>query len=83
MSKSRRPVLRLARSTPRPPAQGKVVHDQRGNAVWDWAIDTLVLAKTSTDELANKLAEPAHLTLDTDDQEPQEWAGDPYNRAHG
>ena len=83
MSKSRRPELRLARSTPRAPAQGKVVHDQRGNAVWDWAIDTGVLAKTSTDELVSKLAEPARLTLEGDDCQSQEWNGDPYNRANG
>jgi hypothetical protein len=83
MSKSRRPELRLARSIARPPTQGKVVHDQRGNAVWDWDIDTVVLARTSTDELANKLAEPARLTLESDDCQPQEWAGDPYNRARG
>jgi hypothetical protein len=81
MSKSRRPELRLARSTPRPPAQGKVVHDQRGNAVWDWAIDTIVLAKTSPDELVSKLAAPARLTLEEDDRQPAEWGGDPYNRA--
>jgi hypothetical protein len=81
MSKSRRPELRLARSTARAPAQGRVVHDHRGNAVWDWAIDTIVLAKTSSDELVSKLAEPARLTLEDDDCQPAEWGGDPYNRA--
>ena len=59
---------------------GKVVHDDRGNAIWDWAIETGVLARTSRGELANKLAEPARLTLEDDAPTLQTWDGDPYNR---
>lgn len=60
--------------------QGKVVHDQRGNAVWDWAIATDVLARSSSDELVSRLAEPASLSLAIDEPPSREWTGDPYNR---
>ena len=88
MSKNRRPHLHLAASRPASrdltPIGGKVVHDERGNAIWDWAIETGVLARTSRGDLANKLADPARLTLEIDESTEQEWAGDPYNRrAHG
>jgi hypothetical protein len=87
MSKSRRPDLRLAvaRSASREikPATGKVTHDDRGNAIWDWAIETGVLARTSRGELANKLADPARLTLEHDELPVSTWDGDPYNRRTG
>ena len=85
MSKSRRPHLHLAASRPasRDDTPGKVVHDERGNAIWDWAIETGVLARTSSGELANQLADPARLTLEINDSTAQEWAGDPYNRRAG
>jgi hypothetical protein len=32
-------------------APGKIVRERRGNARWDWAIDTGVLARKTTSEL--------------------------------
>ena len=83
MSKSRRPELRLAVSRELKPTSGKITHDDRGNAIWDWAIETGVLARTSRGELANKLADPARLTLENDELTVQSWDGDPYNRRAG
>ena len=85
MSKTRRPHLKLAAARPasRDLTPGKVVHDERGNAIFDWAIETGVLARTSRGDLANKLADPARLTLEMDESTAQEWAGDPYNRRAG
>ena len=87
MSKTRRPHLHLATSRPASRdlftpigTPGKVVHDERGNAIWDWAIETGVLARTSRGDLANQLADPARLTLEIDESTEHEWAGDPYNR---
>jgi len=59
-------------------ARGKVVHDPRGNAVWDWAIATGVLAGTKATELLRMLDDPS-LVIEGG-QLPCEWAGDPYNR---
>lgn len=60
---------------------GKVVHDQRGNAIWDWAIETGVLAKTSAAELLRSLAEPIPFALELDAADHTiGWCGDPYNR---
>ena len=77
MSKIRR--LEPTRSHGKGP-QGKVIHDQRGNAVWDWAIATDVLAKSSSDELVRRLAEPGSLSLANEEVPAREWTGDPYNR---
>lgn len=59
---------------------GKVVHDSRGNAIWQWGVATGVFARIKSTELLNMLEDPtlslegeAHLTAG-------EWAGDPYNR---
>ena len=46
----------------RPP--GRVTHDSRGNAVWDWDIATGVLAHKSVSELLTSLDAPGALTLD-------------------
>ena len=59
---------------------GKVTHDARGTAVWDWAVDTGVLSQKSTAELLETLADPAGLTLAAETKEGVEWRGDPYNR---
>jgi hypothetical protein len=82
MSKNRRRELKLVSSRPTPTEgaiAGKVTHDSRGNAVWDWAIDTNVLSKKSSTELLRTLDEP-QLSLEGEVDAPQTWHGDPYNR---
>jgi hypothetical protein len=82
MSKSRRNKLQLVSSVEKPVKSGKVVHDSRGNAVWDWDIATGVLARKSVAELISSLDAPGMLSLDS---EPEiavgDWSGDPYNRS--
>jgi hypothetical protein len=58
---------------------GKVIHDSRGNAVWQWGVATGVFAAIKSTELLNMLDNP---TLALEGQIPgdDEWAGDPYNR---
>jgi len=58
---------------------GKVIHDLRGNAVWEWAIATGVLAGTKAAELLRMLDDPT-LAIECGDDLAYEWAGDPYNR---
>jgi len=59
---------------------GKVTHDSRGNAVWDWDIDTGVLARKSVEELLTTLEAPGALSLDAEPHPNANWSGDPYNR---
>jgi hypothetical protein len=88
MSKSRQHKLQIVSSAERPKASsgqessksGKVTHDARGNAVWDWDIATGVLARKSVDELISSLDAPGTLRLDGDSEPGDDWAGDPYNR---
>ncbi len=54
---------------------GRVVHDLRGNARWDWAVTTAVLAKKTIADLISTLDIPA-LTIDEVDASK---ANDPYN----
>jgi len=57
---------------------GKVIHDARGNAVWQWGVATGVFAAIKSTELLNMLDNP---TLALEGQlAGDEWAGDPYNR---
>ncbi len=82
MSKIRQPKLKLV---PQPgdsarPMPGRVTHDARGNAVWDWAIATGVLAHKSFDELITTLEKPGSLSLDQEVESVKGWSGDPYNR---
>jgi hypothetical protein len=59
---------------------GKVIHDSRGNAVWQWGVATGVFARIKSAELLNMLEDPS-LTLEGDGGlATAEWAGDPYNR---
>lgn len=59
---------------------GKVIHDARGNAVWQWGVATGVFAAIKSAELLNMLENPM-LALEGDCQVgADEWAGDPYNR---
>ena len=82
MSESRRNELEKAEVAPvtRPePVAGRVVHDSRGNAVWNWAIDTDV---TSSTGLLRALAPAGQLSLEGETAAaPAGWAGDPYNRS--
>jgi len=59
---------------------GRVVHDPRGNAVWDWAIETTTLAQATVEELLKKLVDPMPLTLANEVESAVRWCGDPYNR---
>jgi hypothetical protein len=60
---------------------GRVIHDPRGNAVWDWAIETGVLATTTVNELLSKLVERMPMALELDSDRASHWCGDPYNRS--
>jgi hypothetical protein len=58
---------------------GKVIHDARGNAVWQWGVATGVFAAIKSTELLNMLDNPM-LALEGQIGATDEWAGDPYNR---
>ena len=65
-----------------------MVHDARGNAVWDWLATTSRLAVEATSRLLRKLEMPELKIEDTKDEElriapePGSGAGyDPYNQA--
>ena len=58
---------------------GRVIHDVRGNAKWDWAVATGVLAKKTVAELINTLDVPT-LSIEKEGEVAREW-GDPYNRS--
>lgn len=58
---------------------GKIVHDLRGNAIWDWAVATGVLAGAKSAELLRMLDDPT-LAIDGGGELAGDWAGDPYNR---
>jgi hypothetical protein len=83
MSKNRLKKLHLVRpaeATMPERMPGKVTHDARGNAVWDWDIATGVLAHKSVKELLTHLDAPGALTLDGEPEVQGDWSGDPYNR---
>ncbi len=69
-----------AGTSPEAAASGRVVHDARGTAIWDWDVATAILEKTTTDELLRSLAEPGMLSLEGDLEPANDWSGDPYNR---
>jgi hypothetical protein len=78
-----------AAQPPRP--TGKVVHDDRGNAVWDWLKETSRIAIESTTRLLRKLESPELKVEDTREEELRilpddgKCAGggyDPYNQAN-
>ena len=56
---------------------GRVIHDGRGNARWDWAVSTAVLAKKTVADLISTLDVPA-LAI-AGDREAAAAADDPYN----
>ena len=59
--------------------RGKIVHDARGRAVWDWSIETGVLAKRTANDLLTTLQQGAP-SLECETEPAQSWSGDPYNR---
>jgi hypothetical protein len=60
---------------------GRVKHDSRGNAVWDWGVATGIFAGIKSTELLSMLDNPT-LSLEGDSgyAKTGDWAGDPYNR---
>lgn len=80
VSKNRLQLVKPAQGSAPERAPGKVTHDARGNAVWDWDIATGVLARKSVSELIGTLDAPGQLSLDGESDRAQDWAGDPYNR---
>ena len=62
---------------------GKVIHDSRGTAIWDWAVATGVLAAKTAAELISTLDEPGELEIAAEASPlARDWSGDPYNRPH-
>jgi hypothetical protein len=66
---------------------GKVVHDERGHAVWQWVKETSRIAIESTSRLLRKLEAPDLKIEDSKDEElrivadPSAGGGyDPYNQ---
>ena len=73
---------RSVRSASEGTQRGRVVHDPRGNAVWDWAVETGVLAKATTEQLLSTLGDPISLSLEPEPAaKGGSWSGDPYNRS--
>ena len=84
MTEIRRHTLRLVSShpdtEPATPKRGKVTHDSRGNAIWDWELAPDVLTSTSTTGLLRTLAPAAgQLSLEESPEPATNWSGDPYN----
>jgi hypothetical protein len=59
---------------------GKVKHDSRGNAVWDWGVATGVFARIKSAELLSMLENPTLALEGECAVAAGDWAGDPYNR---
>jgi len=59
---------------------GRVVHDDRGTAVWDWDVTTTVLSQKTTDELITTLEQREALSLEGEFDAVGDRGGDPYNR---
>jgi hypothetical protein len=71
-----------------PERRGRVVHDERGNAVWDFLATTSRIALEATSRLLKKLEAPELKIEDSQDEElrimPEPGSGtgyDPYNQA--
>lgn len=59
---------------------GRVIHDSRGNAVWQWGVATGVFARIKSGELLSMLEDPTLALEGEAAATTGEWAGDPYNR---
>jgi hypothetical protein len=75
-------------STAKTTPSGRVVHDDRGNAVWDWLKETSRIAIESTSRLLKKLEVPELRMEEEKDNElrlesDRDPGGgyDPYNQA--
>jgi len=81
------PSAKAGSAQPAPGSSGRVVHDERGNAVWDWVKQTSRAAIESTTRLLKKLEAPELKMEDTQDEElrimPEGKAAgyDPYAQA--
>jgi hypothetical protein len=75
------PELQLRLNTSATAQLGRVVHDPRGNAIWDWAIETTTLAQSTVEELLGKLMDPMSFALENEVENAVRWGGDPYNRS--
>jgi hypothetical protein len=58
---------------------GKVSHDARGTAIWNWDVATGVLAASKSGDLLQMLDNPS-LELDASCAQNPDRSGDPYNR---
>jgi hypothetical protein len=84
MTEIRRHSLRLVSSHPDTDSarekRGKVTHDSRGTAIWDWELAPDVLTSTSTTGLLRTLAPSAgQLTLEEAPEPAPRGSCDPYN----
>jgi len=71
---SRAAAIPATKPTPAAPdsggnSAGRIVHDERGNAVWDWLKDTARIAIDSTSRLLRKLEVPDLKIEDTQSHE--------------
>ena len=82
MSRSRQLNTVYGTAGEQPPARlnGKIIHDTRGTALWDWDVATDVLAGKTAEELLRSLDATRELKLLDVEPESGHWAGDPYNR---
>jgi hypothetical protein len=69
------------------PSSGRVRHDERGNAVWDWLKETSRIAIESTSRVLRRLETPELKVEDTQENQlrlmpdAKEAGFDPYNQA--
>ena len=82
-SKQKLSAVSLSRATE---SNGRVRHDDRGNAVWDWAGDSDVFNELSASAVMRrldvadlKMQEPPRLALSVAGRDAG-GGGDPYNR---
>src|SRR5438309_2597998 len=64
-----KPGAQRTAAPPRAGGAGKVVHDDRGHAVWQWVKETSRIAIESTSRLLRKLESPELKMEDTKDEE--------------